>query len=54
MTQVLAIMIIVFVFLSIYFMIKIKNISVRLIKSKELNNEENKLEKKYLFIKGLY
>jgi len=54
MTQVLAIMIIVFVFLSIYFMIKIKNTSVRLTKSKELNNEENKLEKKYQFIKGLF
>jgi hypothetical protein len=54
MTQVLAIMIIVFVFLSIYFMIKIKNVTVRLTKTKELNNEENKLEKKYQFIKGLF
>ncbi|GAA4771003.1 MULTISPECIES: hypothetical protein [Flavobacterium] len=54
MTQVLAIMIIFFVFLSIYFMIKIKNVAVRLTKSKELNNEENKFEKKYQFIRGLY
>ncbi|MFZ4670723.1 MAG: hypothetical protein ACOYLT_01795 [Flavobacterium sp.] len=54
MTQVLALMIIVFVFLSIYFMIKIKNVAVRLTKTKELNNEENKFEKKYQFIKGLF
>jgi hypothetical protein len=54
MTQVLAIMVLFFVFFSVYFMIKIKNTSVRLTKSKELNNEENKLEKKYQFIKGLF
>lgn len=54
MTQVLAIMIIVFVFLSIYFMIKIKNSAVKLTKSKEINNQENIFEKKYLFIKGLF
>jgi len=54
MTQVLVIMILIFVFLSMYFMIKIKNITVKLTKSKELNNEENKLEKKYQFIKGLF
>jgi len=54
MTQVLAIMIIIFVFFSILFMIKIKNTALKLTKSKELNNEENKLEKKYQFIKGLF
>lgn len=35
-------------------MIKIKNVTVKLTKTKEVNNEENKLEKKYQFIKGLY
>lgn len=54
MTQIFAIMVVVFVFLSVYFMIKIKNTAVKLTKSAELNNEENKLEKKYQFIKGLY
>jgi flagellar biogenesis protein FliO len=54
MTQVLVIMILSFVFFSIYFLIKIKNRSVKLTKSKELNNLDNKLEKKYQFIKGLY
>lgn len=54
MTKVLVIMILFFVFLSVYFMIKIKNTSVKLTKSKELNNEENKFEKKYQFIKGLF
>lgn len=54
MIQVLVIMIISFVFFSIYFLIKIKSISMKLIKSKELNNVDNKLEKKYQFIKGLY
>lgn len=54
MTNALVIMIIIFVALSIVFMIKIKNTSVRLTKSKELNNEENKFEKKYQFIKGLF
>ena len=48
MTQVLAIMIIVFVFLSIYFMIKIKNVTVKLTKTKEINNEENKYFEKHL------
>ncbi len=54
MVQVFAIMIIIFVFFSILFMIKIKNTTLKLTKSKELNNEENKLEKKYQFIKGLF
>nr|WP_315175443.1 hypothetical protein [uncultured Flavobacterium sp.] len=54
MTQVLAIMIIVFVALSIVFLLKIKNTSLKISKSKELNNEENKLEKNYQFIKGLF
>jgi uncharacterized membrane protein len=54
MTHVLVIMILLFVFLSVFFMIKIKNTSVRLTKNKEINNEENKLEKKYEFIRGLY
>jgi hypothetical protein len=54
MTQVLVVMILFFVFLSVYFMIKIKNTSVRLTKNKEINNEENKLDQKYQFIKGLF
>jgi hypothetical protein len=54
MTQVLVVMILFFVFLSMYFMIKIKNTSVRLTKNKEINNEENKLDQKYQFIKGLF
>lgn len=54
MTQVLVIMILSFVFFSIYFLIKIKNITLKLTKSKELNNVDNTLEKKYQFIKGLY
>lgn len=54
MTQVLVIMLLIFVFLSVILIIKIKNTAVRLTKTKELNNEENKLEKKYQFIKGLY
>jgi len=54
MTQILAIMIIVFVVLSIVFMMKIKSTTLKIVKSKELNNEENKLEKKYQFIKGLF
>lgn len=54
MTQVLVIMLLIFVFLSVILIIKIKNAAVRLTKTKELNNEENKLEKKYQFIKGLY
>lgn len=54
MTQVLAIMIIIFVLLAIIFMIKIKGIALQLTKSIEINNKENPLEKKYQFIKGLY
>jgi hypothetical protein len=54
MTQVLAIMIIVFVLLAIVFMIKIKIATMQIIKSKELNNQENLLDKDYQFIKGLY
>ena len=54
MTQILVIMISFFVFLAVFFMIKIKNTAVRLTKNNELNNAENKLEKKYQFIKGLY
>ena len=45
MTQVLVIMLLIFVFLSVILIIKIKNAAVRLTKTKELNNEENKLEK---------
>lgn len=52
--QVLAIMILVFISLSVYFLIKIKKTSLQLTKSSELNNEENKLDKKYQFIKGLF
>ncbi len=54
MIQILAIMIIIFVALSIVFMIKIKNTATRLVKSKEVNNQENPFEKDYQFIKGLY
>lgn len=54
MIQVFVIMILIFVFMSIYFMIKIKNTTVKITKNKELNNQENKLEKDYQFIKGLY
>lgn len=54
MTQVLAIMILFFIFLSIIFMIKIKNSTIKLTKNKEINKQENKFEKKYLFIKGLF
>ncbi|HOZ75145.1 MAG TPA: hypothetical protein PLS51_04680 [Flavobacterium sp.] len=54
MIQVFAIMVIVFVALSIFFIMKIKSTTLKIIKTKELNNEENKLEKNYQFIKGLY
>ncbi len=54
MTQILVIMIIFFVILSMIFMIKIKNITLKIAKLKELNNQENPLETKYQFIKGLY
>lgn len=54
MTQFFAIMIIIFVFASIIFLIKIKSTTLQILKSKELNNEENKLEKNYEFIKGLF
>ncbi len=54
MTQVFAIIVILFVFFSVFFMIKIKNTAIKITKSKELNNEENKLEKKYQFVKGLF
>jgi hypothetical protein len=54
MIQVLIIMILSFIFFSIYFLIKIKNTSLKLTKSKELNNQNNKFEKKYQFIKGLF
>jgi hypothetical protein len=54
MTTIFAIMILFFVFLAIIFMMKIKNITLRLTKSIELNNKENKFEKNYQFIKGLF
>ena len=54
MIQVFAIMVIVFVILAIVFMIKIKATTLQIIKSKEVNNKENQLEKDYQFIKGLY
>lgn len=54
MTQFFTIMIIVFVFASIVFLIKIKSTTLQILKTKELNNEENKLEKNYEFIKGLF
>jgi hypothetical protein len=54
MTQVLAIMIIIFVLLSVVFMIRIMGVTLQITKTKELNNQENPLEKHYQFIKGLY
>lgn len=54
MTTFFVLMIIAFVFASIIFLIKIMSTTLQIIKSKELNNEENKLEKKYQFIKGLF
>ncbi|MBS7786192.1 hypothetical protein KIH23_02695 [Flavobacterium sp. CYK-55] len=54
MTQVLAIMILLFVGMCIYFLIKIKSVATQIVKSKEVNNQENPLEKNYQFIKGLY
>lgn len=54
MTQVFAIMIIVFVLMAIVFMIRIKSVTLQIAKSKEVNNKENPLENNYQFIKGLY
>lgn len=54
MSQVFALMIIGFVFASIVLLIKIKSRTLQILKTKELNNEENPLEKDYQFIKGLY
>ena len=54
MTQTFVLMIIIFVFASIVLLIKIKSTTLQILKAKELNNEENKLEKDYEFIKGLY
>lgn len=54
MTTFFVTIIIFFVFASIIFLIKIKSTTLQILKSKELNNEENKLEKKYQFIKGLF
>ena len=54
MTQVFSIMILIFVLLAIVFLIKIKSVTLQLIKSKEVNKKENPLEKDYQFIKGLY
>ncbi|CAD0005124.1 hypothetical protein [Flavobacterium chungangense] len=54
MTQVFSIMILIFVLLAIVFLIKIKSVALQLVKSKEVNNQENQLEKNYQFIKGLY
>jgi len=54
MIQVFAIMIIIFVLMAIVFMIRIKSATLQILKSKEVNNKENPLEKNYQFIKGLY
>ena len=54
MIQVFAIRIILFVVLSVVFLIKIKNVATRLMKTKEINNQENPLDEKYQFIKGLF
>ncbi len=47
-------MVIGFVIAAIYFMIKIKATTLQILKSKEINNKENPLEKDYQFIKGLF
>lgn len=54
MTQLFAFMVIGFVLASIILIIKIKSTTLQILKSKELNNKENTLEKDYQFIKGLY
>lgn len=54
MTQFFALIIILFVFASIIILIKIKLTTLQILKNKELNNEENKLETTYQFIKGLF
>ena len=54
MIQVFVIMVVLFVVLSVVFLIKIKNVATRLMKSNEINNQENPLEEKYQFIKGLF
>jgi len=54
MTAFFALMIILFVIASIVFLMKITLITLQILKTKDLNNEENKLEKNYQFIKGLY
>ncbi|MNK34123.1 hypothetical protein D3C87_526240 [compost metagenome] len=54
MTQTLAIMIVLFVFIAIANLIKINIMALRLLKDKDINNKENPLEKEYQFIKGLY
>jgi hypothetical protein len=54
MTQVLAIMIVIFVLLAIVLMINVMGLMLQITKTKELNNRENPFEKHYQFIKGLY
>lgn len=54
MLNVFVIMIVVFVFMALYFMIKIKKTALQIKKTAELNNQENKYDKKYQFIKGLF
>lgn len=54
MTQVLALMILLFTGFSIVFLINIKILALKLTKTKEINNSENPLETDYQFIKGLY
>jgi hypothetical protein len=54
MTLFFVLIIIVFAFVAIIFLIKINLTTLQILKSKELNNEENKLEKDYEFIKGLF
>ncbi|WP_306350732.1 hypothetical protein [Flavobacterium sp. '19STA2R22 D10 B1'] len=54
MVQTLAIMIVIFVLLSVVYVVKINIMALRLTKEKEINNKINPLEKDYQFIKGLY
>lgn len=48
------VLMVLLIFMAIKYMIDINTLALRISKSKELNQEENQLEKKYQFIKGLF
>lgn len=50
----LVLLMIVMVGIAIVNIIRINMLALQIIKSKEINNCENPMEKKYQFIKGLY